>query len=275
VDTLGRCRVNDDRKVAKLALGALMNLSTNEANRDTLAKTEVVGTILLAAQTFMHNEHILELAIGVISHLSVHHLCGRGLVEAGAVEALLNFLQDHKEDLQVVTKSLVALRRLEKTASSAGDQGAVSHPAAVRLLAAVTSSLLAHIQLLVEAMEAHVYDETVCKETALLFASLTKSQVSIGPLMTFAVVPCMKALELHQNDAPAADALGNLLALLPLEDDEQWSKGPDASPKTTSEVLQGFGVATQVPLNQRTSPLTSPVDGVRIPRIPPSSGYPS
>lgn len=93
VTALGRCRMNDDRKVAKLALGALMNLSSSEANREILAQTEVVPIILQCAQTFMSNENILEYAVGVISHLSVHSVCGPKLVQAGGVEALLLFLR--------------------------------------------------------------------------------------------------------------------------------------------------------------------------------------
>merc|ERR1711908_86188 len=85
------------------------------------------------------------------------------------------------------------------------------------------------IQLLTAAMEAHVYDETVCRETAALFCSLTKVQSNLSALMSFAATQCMKALELHQNDTATADAIAALLALLPLEDDEQWSQGTDAS----------------------------------------------
>jgi len=246
VTTLGRCRANDDRKLAKLALMALMNLSSSEANRELLAHTEVVPNILRAAQTFMHNENILEYAVGVISHISVQSVCGRALIEAGAVEALLLFLREHKEDLQVITRSLVALRRLVKTSAASGDEAAdmalIQH-----IACAGNREGGAGIKLLVEAMEAHVYDETVCKETALLFTSLCKVQSSIPLLMAHAVQPCIKAIEVHQNDPLAADALAGLVALLPLEDDEQWSKGPDASPKPRSDVLLGFGVAAQVP----------------------------
>lgn len=246
VNSLGRCRVNEDRKVAKLALGALMNLSSSEANREILANTEVVPIILQAAQTFMQNENILELAIGAMGHICVQSSCGKALIEAGAVEALLLFLRENKDDLQVVTRSLVALRRLAKTSFAAGDETA-DQVLIQQIACGGYREGAAGIQLLMQGMEAHVYDETVCKEIALLCQGLARGQGIIPALMANVVAPCMKALEVHQNDAPAADALGGLLAMLPLEDDEQWSQGIDASPKTSSELLTGFGVGAQVP----------------------------
>lgn len=244
VRSLARCMKHDDRKVAKLALGSLMNLSSSEANREILATTEVVPIILSVAQTFMQNENILEYAIGVISHISVQPTCGRALVEAGAVEALLLFLREHKEDLQVVSRSLVAMRRLVKTSAASGDE--VADIALIKQIACAGNREGAQgIQLLTQAMEAHVYDEIVCRETAALFASLTKVQSSFAPLMAIAVQPCMKALEVHQNDAATADSIAALLALLPLEDDDQWSKGTDTSPKNL------LGVGAQVPQKNR------------------------
>jgi hypothetical protein len=233
VTTLQRCRLNDDRKVAKLALGALMNLSTSEANRELLAATDVVPVTLAAAQNFMQNENILEMAIGVISHMAVHATTGQQLAEAGGVEALLLFLQEHKEDLQVIQRSLVALRRLVKTSASSGNTVLLT-----QIACAGNSGGDNGIQLLVQAMEAHIYDETICKETALLFTSMADRQLSIQGLMTLAAEPCMKALELHQNDAPTSDALAGLLAHLPLEDDEEWSKAPQ---KVLSDSAIGLG----------------------------------
>merc|ERR1719384_1542791 len=117
---LAGCTAHKDRKVAKLALGALLNLASCVPNRDILATTDVVPILLNAARTFIQNENILEYAIGALSHLAVHEACNRQLVSAGAAHALLLFLDEHREDLQVVSKSLVALRRLLKFATSSG-----------------------------------------------------------------------------------------------------------------------------------------------------------
>mmetsp|Transcript_126875 Transcript_126875/g.201152 ORF Transcript_126875/g.201152 Transcript_126875/m.201152 type:complete len:614 (-) Transcript_126875:8-1849(-) len=225
VAALQRCHVNDDRKVAKVALGALYNLSSSEANRELLAKTDVIQVTLAAARTFMHNENILEFAIGVVSHLAVQSLCARQIADAGGVEALLLFLTEHREDLQVVSRSIVALRRVVKTSMSAGSESMES-TLLQQIVCAGNKGGHHGIQFLVQAMEAHVYDETIVRETALLFSSLAKMPSSIQPLMAMAVQPCMQALEVHQNDAPAADALAGFLALLPLEDDDQWGSAP-------------------------------------------------
>merc|ERR1712106_191666 len=181
----------------------------------------------------MNNENILEYAVGVISHLSVHSDSGRKLVQAGGVEALLLFLREHSMDLQVICKSLVALRRLVKTSSSAGiekNEMALLH----QIASAGDQQGTQGIKLLVDTMQTHIYDETVVKEITLLFFSLTRLQSTIRPMMSMVVEPCMKALEIHQNDAPAADAIASLLGRLPLEDDEQWSKGPDSASKSPS-----------------------------------------
>merc|ERR1711865_563037 len=179
------------------------NLSSSEANREILAQTEVVPIILQCAQTFMNNENILEYAVGVISHLSVHSVCGPKLVQAGGVEALLLFLREHNMDLQVICKSLVALRRLVKTSSSAGIES--SEMALLHQIASAGDRQGTQgIKLLVDTMETHIYDETVVKEITLLFHSLSRLQSTINPLMSLAVQPCMKVLEIHQNDAPAA-----------------------------------------------------------------------
>jgi hypothetical protein len=239
VATLQRCHLNDDRKVAKLALGALYNLSSSEGNRESLAKTDVIQVALAAARIFMHNENVLEYAIGVVSHLAVHSVCARQIAEAGGVEALLLFLTDHREDLQVVSRSLVALRRVVKSSASAGNENEES-ALLQQIICAGSRGGHNGVQLLVKAMEAHVYDETICRESALLFASMAKVQSSIPALMAVAVQPCMQALEVHQNDAPAADALAGFLALLPLEDDDQWGKSPKASPNMVTLVSGGY-----------------------------------
>eukprot|EP00747_Dinoflagellata_sp_TGD_P209163 gnl/TRDRNA2_/TRDRNA2_82580_c0_seq1.p1 gnl/TRDRNA2_/TRDRNA2_82580_c0~~gnl/TRDRNA2_/TRDRNA2_82580_c0_seq1.p1 ORF type:complete len:613 (+),score=136.95 gnl/TRDRNA2_/TRDRNA2_82580_c0_seq1:44-1882(+) len=221
VATLAQCTEHDDRKVAKLALGALSNLSNLASIRDTLATTEVVPILLRTMQVFMNNENILDYAIGVLSHLAVHEVMNQQLLQAGAAEALLLFVGEHREDLQVISKSLVALRRLLKTSvtNNTSAEGVV-----MDIASAGRADGAQGVRLLVEAMQAHVYDETVVKETALLLTSLSRVPANIQPLMSIAVEPCMKAMEVHKNDLPVADAVAGLLAQLPLEEDEQWAK---------------------------------------------------
>jgi len=221
--TLSKCRTHDDRKVAKLALGTLSNLASSEPNRDVFSRTDVAPILLGAARIFMRNENILEYAIGAISHIAVHVACNKQLVKAGAVEALLLFLGDHKEDLQVVSKSLVALRRILK-------QSQDHHSSVLRQVSGAGHNE-GHrgICLLVEAMQEHIYDETAVKETALLLTSLSSVTNNVPVLMSVAVQPCMKALEVHQNEASVADALAELLAQLPIEEDESWAQDMTAS----------------------------------------------
>jgi len=262
VSALAKCHVHDERKVAKLALGALMNLSSCEANRNILATTEVVPVILGAARNFMNNENILDYAIGVISHLAVQDSACQQLTEAGGVEALLLFLEEHPEDLQVVSRSLVALRRLLKHTLATGSQSAWA-AVLTQIATAGQQEGASGIKLLIDTMQAHVYDETVVKEAALLLASLSKAQNNIPALMQLAVQPCMKALEVHQNDAPVADALGGLLGVLPLEDDDSFSKG-ESTPKTAE--LMGIGATRpQMPAIRPFAKVTA---------TPTSGGYP-
>jgi len=225
VSALANCQTQDDRKVAKLALGALANLSSCESNLVILQGTTVVPATLMAARAFIDNENILEHAISVISHLAVHVGCNGQLVEAGAVEALLLFLEEHCEDLLVVSRSLVALRRLLKHSTPTG-QRASPLLQEISRAGGDNANGSRGIDLLVNAMERHIYDETVAKETALLLASLSMIPSNIPAILAAALQPCLRALELHQNEAPVADALAGLLALLPLEDDAEWSKVP-------------------------------------------------
>jgi len=218
---LDQCKAYDDRKVAKLALGALSNLASSEANRNVIGRLDAVPILLNAARTFMRNENILEYAIGAISHIAVHDACNEQLVKAGAVEALLLFVGEHREDLHVVNKSLLALRRVLKQANETGSGLLV-----VNLIAnAGHKDGSRGVFLLVEAMQAHIYDETAVKETALLLTSLSTQAGNLNALMAAAVQPCMKALEVHQHEAPVADALAGLLAALPLEEDDGWAQG--------------------------------------------------
>jgi len=223
IATLSKCKTGEDRKVAKLALGALANLASCEANRDILARTEAVPVILGAARLFMRNENVLECAISALSHIAVHDICNQQLVLAGAVEALLLFLGDHREDLQVVCKSLVALRRLLK----------MSHDRHAAVLRQISCAGAAEghrgLHLIVEAMQEHLYDETAAREASLLLASLAAVPGNVPVLLSLAAQPCMKALEVHQHEVSVADALAGLLAQLPIEEDESWAKGMDAA----------------------------------------------
>lgn len=219
---LAGCTTHNDRKVAKLALGALLNLASCVPNRDILATTDAVPILLNAARTFIQNENILEYAIGALSHLAVHETCNQQLASAGAAHALLLFLDEHREDLQVVSKSLVALRRLLKFAPAAGpsDNGSV-----LRQIAGAGGQSSRGVQLVVSAMQEHVYDEGVVREAALLLTAIGcgGGAGDVTMLMELAAKPCMKAMELHNNEPSVSDALAGLLAALPLEEMDDFA----------------------------------------------------
>lgn len=228
--TLSKCTTHDDRKVAKLALGALANLASCEANREIIAKTDAVVIILGASRLFIQNESILEYAIG----------------------ALLIFIGDHQEDLVVVSKSLVALRRLLRQASRANHATVVG-----QIACAGQENRSAHgIHLLVDALQAHIYDETAVKETALLLTTLTNNPGHIAVMMQIAVHPCMKALEVHQREFGVADALAALLARLPIEEDVCWApdQGAGKGELGASNLLGGAkGLPEFLPYQRRAS----------------------
>jgi len=217
------CQKHDDRKVAKLALGSLSNLASSESNREAMAKTDAAQTLLEASRVFISNENVIEYAVGAISHLVVHEGCCAQLQRAGAVEALLLFVSEHKEDLQVVSKSLVALRKILRRAGHAGfaQQQAVLQQVA----RAGGRDGCSGVGLLADAMQEHIYDAVVVREVALILAGLARLPAGAKALMAAAVQPCMKALELHQNESEVADALAGLLSELPLEEDDRWAKG--------------------------------------------------
>jgi len=223
IATLSKCKTGEDRKVAKLALGALSNLASSEPNRDIVARTEAVPILLGAARLYMGNENILEYAVGAISHIAVHDVCNKQLVQAGAVEALLLFLGDHREDLHVVCKSLVALRRLLK-------QSQDRHASILRQISCA-GLVEGHrgVQLIVDAMQEHLYDDTAVRESALLLTSLSSIPGNVSTLFSLAAQPCMKALEVHQHEVSVADALAGLLAQLPIEEDESWARGVETA----------------------------------------------
>jgi len=238
--TLSTCRTHDDRKVAKLALGAIANLASSEANCEVFAKSDAAQVLLGSARLYMQNENILEYAISAVSHLAVHESCNQQLINGGAVEALLLFIGEHREDLAVVSKSLVALRRLVKQSAKQQD-----------VLRQITSAghgegTYYGIYLLVEALQAHIYDETAARETALLLSSLSNTPANIAVLMKVALQPCMKALEVHTNDFAVADALAGLMAQLPIEEDDGWAQDLTASSFERSDLLSGIGEAMAV-----------------------------
>lgn len=222
LSALSACKAYDDRKVAKLALGALSNLASCEENRVLFSKKDSATVLLDVARKFMQNENILEYAVGALSHLAVNDGCNEQLLRGGAVEALLLFLGEHREDLQVTSKCLVALRRVLRHAGGpSGDNRAVL----AQIASAGSASGSRGVALLAEAMQEHIYDETVVKETALILTALSANADSVPALMATAVKPCMKALEVHEHEAGVADALAGFLASLPLEEDEAWATG--------------------------------------------------
>lgn len=223
---LDSCKGYEDRKASKLAMGALVNLSNCEQNRELLAGLDAGPRLLGAVRGFMANENILEYAIAALSHLAVDAACNRQLVEAGAAEALLLFCSQHREDLAVVAKSLVALRRLLRHAASSG--GPAAGTALVQQMArAGPEEGSRGVLLLVKALERHVYDAAVVRDAVLLLTAMASVAEYVPVLMQVAVRPCRKALEVHQNDAQVGDALAGFLATLPLEDDEEWAEGFD------------------------------------------------
>lgn len=218
---LSTCRAHEDRKVAKLALGALSNLASCEENRAVFAKLQPAPALLKSASIFIGNENILEYAIGAISHLSVHETCNHQLITAGAVEALLLFIGDHSEDRDVVSRAVVALRRLLKFSTPAQD--GINPEMLQKICTAGSADGNRGVALLVQAFQAHDYDETVAKEIALLLTSLTRLPGLVPVLLAVAAQPCLKAMEVHQNEAGVSDALAGLLSRLPLEEDERWA----------------------------------------------------
>eukprot|EP00929_Paragymnodinium_shiwhaense_P118747 TRINITY_DN90664_c0_g1_i1.p1 TRINITY_DN90664_c0_g1~~TRINITY_DN90664_c0_g1_i1.p1 ORF type:complete len:630 (-),score=155.50 TRINITY_DN90664_c0_g1_i1:56-1945(-) len=230
LNALSKCQGQDDRKVAKLALGALANLATCEANCEILSRLNSAATLLEAARSFLTNENVLEYAVNAISHMATHAACCRQLVEAGAVEALLLFLGEHCEDRDVVAKSVVALRRLLKHYTDGGEEAQLALAWQIASGGADDGGARG-LGLIVQAMEAHVYDEGIAKETALLLTGLCRSPDILPALMEVALQPCLKAMEIHQNEVAATDALAGLLARLPLEEDDEFGKVSSANPQ--------------------------------------------
>jgi len=124
---------------------------------------------------------------------------------------------EHRDDLPVVTRSLVTLRRIIK------HQAQISSEAAEKMLLKISQGGLAEgnqgVALIAQAMSVHIYAEGAVKEAVLLLDSLRRVGNNVDVLMQVAVEPCMRAMELHKNDVGTYDALTALLAALPLEED--------------------------------------------------------
>mmetsp|Transcript_20893 Transcript_20893/g.53080 ORF Transcript_20893/g.53080 Transcript_20893/m.53080 type:complete len:587 (-) Transcript_20893:129-1889(-) len=215
VDVLANCHAHEDRKVAKLALGALLNLSASPQNRALAAKCGAVQTLLHVQRYYMHTEMILELAIGAVSHLVMDKGCHAMFVEAGGVEAILLFLEEHKDDLGVMQKAMLCLRRAAHTAQSS--------PQAQALLEKMgrggADDGWVGIVLVVEAMKVHKYDGAVVREAALLLYDICQNPAVVNIVANLAAEVCMEAVEMHgRSDPDVADAVTTLLASLPIDD---------------------------------------------------------
>jgi hypothetical protein len=99
---LATCTTHEHRKVAKLAIGALMNLVANEKNRDVLVEScDICVTLLNVTRVYLDNEFVLEATIGLIGRVVSHPRGLSELLRAGGVEALLLFLETNRTDLPV------------------------------------------------------------------------------------------------------------------------------------------------------------------------------
>jgi len=229
--------------------------SNCEANRNILARLDAVATLLAVNRFYMQNEMILEFALSVLSHVVVHDECCKQLIQAGGIEAILLFLEEHREDLPVVSRALVTLRRVVKQQLSKSEEATL--PLLVQISRAGNPDGFHGITLILEAMQSNSYDETVVKESALLFLSLSRVPGNVPAILSLVVKPCMKALEVHKNDAATSDALSALLAALPLEEDDRWDqiptgvgKGGYPSPMSAGgQTPTSFGEMPERPLN--------------------------
>eukprot|EP00415_Alexandrium_ostenfeldii_P003305 UN3305 len=166
----------------------------------------------------MPNETILEYALGAFSHIAVHETCTSQFVDAGAVEPLLFFLGAHREALHVVWKSLVPLRRLLNQSQEP--------PSFVLRQISCAGFPEGHrgIQLIVDAIQDHVYAEPPFREASLLLPSFSPFPGNVPVLMSLPSHPSMKARGVPHPGVPVADALAGLLAPFPIEEDDSWPK---------------------------------------------------
>lgn len=163
---------------------------------------------------FMDNEFVLEGAIGLMGRVVADPLGLEELVRAGGVEALLFFLESNREDLPVAQKTLVALRRVVKSAEVLQSEGR-SVPDVVTAIARPNFQGLAVI---VGAMKFHVYDEQVCRESALLLLALCNAPQNLAPMLELGQDVCLNAMNVHSNTPAVQEALTSLLTSLPVEE---------------------------------------------------------
>lgn len=245
LDALSHNSCYQDRKLAMLALGALVNLTNCERSRQQLAETEQAPANLLeATRVFIGNESILELAVGAISHLAIDGACALQLIEAGAVEAILVFLTECVENAGVVSKCLMALRRLYHGSISSTDGDTVS-PVAARLSG--DGDAVRGTEIIVEAVQAHEQDRGIVKEACQLLSLLGRRSVNVPVLLKVAVRPLLRAMEIHKSEDALCDLIANFLSTLPLEEEGDWDKCQDDPTRSLMAVgadLSGAPVAT-------------------------------
>mmetsp|Transcript_9110 Transcript_9110/g.20266 ORF Transcript_9110/g.20266 Transcript_9110/m.20266 type:complete len:628 (+) Transcript_9110:84-1967(+) len=233
VNALSRCSSMEDRKTAKLACGALVNLASSSDNREILSNTDVVRVLLYTMQLYITNENVLEYGIIMISHLAVQQACNEKLFEAGAVSALFLFCHQHSEDINLLSRSLAALRHIARYCGGLEDELA-------------TVAMLNHIahagqeegfnglQLMVRMMQMHQYETVIIRECSLLFTGMTRDKACINALMEITMKTCTKALEIHKGDEATATALVEFLAQLPVEDKDDF-EAATASPMSLGD----------------------------------------
>eukprot|EP00397_Hematodinium_sp_SG-2012_P014206 GEMP01014437.1.p1 GENE.GEMP01014437.1~~GEMP01014437.1.p1 ORF type:complete len:606 (+),score=128.22 GEMP01014437.1:48-1865(+) len=183
---------DQDRKVAKIALGALQNFTVCPLICDRLFKTtQICAIVLLSMQIFGHNAQVLEGAIGAVSHLAQDRNCCQRLFDGGVIEALLVFIAEWFDDVMITKRCLVSLRRLM-----------INNVSTVRKVLLMESNRGLH--LVIEALSKHIYDEGVATE-AVLIIELTELNVNF--LQEIALDPCQRAAGHHSDLEPVLERL--------------------------------------------------------------------
>jgi len=155
------CKTGDiDRKTAKIALAALVNLTVSRRIcEDAYTNTNICAVLLESMKTFGHNANVLEQAMGVLSHLATEPQCCRQLIKGGAGEAILCYLTEHQQDLFMNKRCILALRRMLATC-----------PEQVHSL--LVDGANEGLQRVLTATRRHIYDSTVAQELVLLLEAL-------------------------------------------------------------------------------------------------------
>jgi len=155
------CESGDvDRKTAKIALAALVNLTVSKKIcEQAFLKTDICTILLQTMKTFGHNTNVLEQAMNLLSHLAADSFCCRKLLDGGAGEAILCYLTEHQQDLFMNKRCVLALRRMLATS-----------PEAIHSLLVDSSN--EGLQRVLNITKRHVYDQTVAQELVLLLEAL-------------------------------------------------------------------------------------------------------